>query len=237
MDPKLIKQEAKARVKEHGFSPYFMAFVPAILIGMLSGFISGVLGDESITGIVISFILGASYPFFVSVSFLRMSREDNFTNNQFIEDEVKPNGLRYALGGILTNLYTFLWTLLFIVPGIIKSFSYILTAFILKDDKSIGINDAIKKSREMMDGKKLQVFGMYMSYFAWVLVAGITFWITLAIFFATMISGIFLGGAVTTLAIILFILLAFSGISFLALIIKYTPRWHMAIALYYDEIK
>jgi uncharacterized membrane protein len=52
---------------------------------------------------------------------------------------------------ILRSLYTLLWSLLFVIPGIIKSFSYALTPYILKDNPDLKFNSAITKSREMMN--------------------------------------------------------------------------------------
>jgi uncharacterized membrane protein len=52
---------------------------------------------------------------------------------------------------LLTNVYIFLWTLLLIVPGIIKGLSYSMTAFILRDNKEAKYNEAIELSMAMME--------------------------------------------------------------------------------------
>ena len=59
---------------------------------------------------------------------------------------------------LLMALFTFLWMLLLIVPGIIAALSYSMAFFIIADDKSVGPMEAIDKSKKMMDGYKLKLF-------------------------------------------------------------------------------
>jgi uncharacterized membrane protein len=59
---------------------------------------------------------------------------------------------------LLLLLYIFLWTLLLIVPGIIAALGYSLTFYILVDDPNIKPQDALKKSKSMMDGHKEMLF-------------------------------------------------------------------------------
>ena len=56
---------------------------------------------------------------------------------------------------LLQAIYTFLWMLLLVIPGIIKSYSYAMTDFILKDEPLLANNAAIEKSMAMMDGNKM----------------------------------------------------------------------------------
>lgn len=81
------------------------------------------------------------------------------------------------LGGatFMVGLFTFLWSLLFIIPGIVKSFSYSMTIFIMLEDKEISIMDAITKSREMMDGNKFDLFALYLSFIGWAILCMFTF--------------------------------------------------------------
>jgi uncharacterized membrane protein len=62
--------------------------------------------------------------------------------------------LTIALTSFFKILFILLWSLLFIIPGILASLSYSQTFFILADDSSIGALDAIKKSKEMMYGHR-----------------------------------------------------------------------------------
>ena len=68
---------------------------------------------------------------------------------------------------LLVFLYTFLWSLLFFVPGIIKSFSYSMSFFILHDNPEMKPSDVITLSRKMMDGYKGKLFLLYLSFIGW----------------------------------------------------------------------
>jgi len=80
-----------------------------------------------------------------------------------------------ALGAyLLTILYTLLWTLLLIIPGIIAAYAYSMTFFIIADDPTIGANDAITRSKEMMRGNKWKLFCLYWRFFGWSLLCLLT---------------------------------------------------------------
>ena len=67
----------------------------------------------------------------------------------------------------LTGLYIVLWTLLFIIPGIIKSFSYAMAPYILAEHPEMTASEAITESRHMMDGNKWRLFCLDFSFIGW----------------------------------------------------------------------
>ena len=75
---------------------------------------------------------------------------------------------------LLQTIYTALWTLLFIIPGIVKTYSYAMSLYILDDNKNKSINDCITESRNMMDGHKWELFCLDMSYIGWYILCGFT---------------------------------------------------------------
>ena len=82
--------------------------------------------------------------------------------------------VRNAVSILLVYLYTILWTLLFIVPGIIKGLAYSLTPFIVKDNPQLSPNQAINLSMKMMKGHKFDLFYLYLSFIGWILLAILT---------------------------------------------------------------
>lgn len=83
--------------------------------------------------------------------------------------------LKMLGASLLVALYTVLWSLLLIVPGIIKGFSYSQTMFILKDQPDLKVNQAITKSRQLMDGHKREYFVFILSFIGWFVLSLITF--------------------------------------------------------------
>ena len=105
----------------------------------------------------------------------------------FIENHYSNSGLSSLLWAFKTNysntvktmflmqVYLFLWSLLFAIPGIIKGYSYRLVPFILADNPDMDPDDAITLSREMMNGQKFEVFVLDLSFFLWWILSSITF--------------------------------------------------------------
>ncbi|MCM1121264.1 MAG: DUF975 family protein [Eubacterium sp.] len=82
----------------------------------------------------------------------------------------------------LRQLYIFLWSLLFIVPGIIKDYEYRMIPYILAENPGISSKEAFAMSKQMMDGNKWNAFVLDLSFFGWVFLSAFTCGI-LAIFY------------------------------------------------------
>jgi uncharacterized membrane protein len=72
-----------------------------------------------------------------------------------------------------------LWTLLFIIPGIIKSYSYALSSYLIVQDRLLSPINAITKSRKLMDGHKFNLFMLDLGYLGWYVLSIFTFGILL----------------------------------------------------------
>lgn len=81
---------------------------------------------------------------------------------------------RITLTFFMMQLFIFLWSLLLIIPGIVKSFSYAMTPYILMDHPEMGWREAITESRRMMDGHKGRLFVLMLSFILWGLFVVIT---------------------------------------------------------------
>lgn len=79
-----------------------------------------------------------------------------------------------VLCGIIKELKIFLWSLLFIVPGIIKAYEYHMVEFALAENPEMSIKDAFHASRTLTDGHKLDLFVMELSYIGWSFVDALT---------------------------------------------------------------
>ena len=90
----------------------------------------------------------------------------------------------------LMGLFTFLWSLLLVIPGIIKSFSYAMTPYILAEHPEMTATEAITESRRVMDGNKWRLFCLGFSFIGWSLLCAVP--ILIALIFiarATIVSG------------------------------------------------
>lgn len=115
-------------------------------------------------------------PIFVGRSrvFLDVARGEDARIDSLLET-FKTGYAEKVLTLFLRNLFIFLWTLLLIVPGIIKMFSYALVPFILAESSFDPTKQkAIDESRRMMDGHKMELFVIYLSFIGWYLLGMLT---------------------------------------------------------------
>ena len=75
--------------------------------------------------------------------------------------------------GIMVSIFTFLWCLLFIVPGIVKSYSYSMAFYIQQDNPEKDWKECINESKSMMNGKKGQLFLLDLSFIGWMLLGAL----------------------------------------------------------------
>lgn len=111
----------------------------------------------------------------IEVGFLSQYREEGLIKIQSIFAAFDDgNFKRVASTMLLANFYLFLWCLLFYIPCIIKTLSYALTPYILKDEPELSNNAAIERSMEMMSGNKMKLFLLSLSFIGWAFLAAIT---------------------------------------------------------------
>lgn len=99
---------------------------------------------------------------------LRGNRADGL---QIFAYFLKAQKNRVLKANVLIAIYTFLWSLLFIIPGIVKSASYAMTNYLLEKDDTLTASDAILLSRQIMHGYKMEFLILRYSFFFWNMLA------------------------------------------------------------------
>lgn len=74
----------------------------------------------------------------------------------------------------LTGLFIFLWTLLFIIPGILAAYSYAMAPYILAENPDMTAREALAASKEMMQGNRWRLFCLGFSFIGWGLLCALT---------------------------------------------------------------
>jgi uncharacterized membrane protein len=125
--------------------------------------ITSIPGSIKSQGSIVSLIIGGPFLLGAAMFSLSMSRGKEARLEQIFEGF---NRFGTALGAyLLMMIYVLLWTLLLIVPGIIAALGYSMTFYIIADDSSIKAEDALRKSKTMMDGFKLKLFYLHLRFF------------------------------------------------------------------------
>ena len=152
-------------------------FVITIIVSLMSELYDPETSAAAVAGVAIlgwlvlslfaSIPLGVGY--YNSLNLLLVEGDNQITGNMF---KIGYGNLLRNVGGmLLVGVFTFLWTLLLIIPGIIKSLAYSMTPFILKDYPELSANQAINLSMKMMEGRKFDLFYLYLSFIGWGILA------------------------------------------------------------------
>ncbi len=168
MDRASIKGTAKKLIKNKVFTLFAILLLVEFGIGILSAI-------PAVGGIITLLITGSIT---LSLTYIFLGLADK-KRMPVIEDIIygfrDDNFLRSFVAYILVYICTFLWTLLLIIPGIVKAMAYSQTFYILADHPKIEAADAQKRSIAMMKGHKWEYFMLQLSFIPWHIAAILTF--------------------------------------------------------------
>ena len=154
-----IKKESKASLKGN--------WGIAIGVYLVAILIMAVLSSTCIGG-----LLSGLVTFGLSSAFLGLIRTKTMKFESLF-DSTKNFG-NVFVASILQVVFLALWTMLFWIPGIVKSYSYAMTNYILIDNPELTGNQAITESRKMMNGHKMDLFLLDLSFIGWYLLTAFT---------------------------------------------------------------
>ena len=108
------------------------------------------------------------------LTFLGFMRNENRTEMVGQPFKVFNEYGRYLGGSLLVSIFTILWALLLIIPGIIKAYAYAMTPYIMKDQPELSAVDCIDRSMSMMNGYKWKLCLLDLSFIGWWLLSILT---------------------------------------------------------------
>ncbi len=165
----MTRQELKANAKLQIKGNIGILFLISLIISILCGLCSVIPVVGSIAGIV---VLSPAFSLAVVSIYLNMA--------QGIAPEVAKifDGFKDFWTAFkttfLVGLFTSLWSMLFVIPGIIKSISYSQAMYIVAENPGISALEAISRSKQMMDGHKMDYFVLMLSFLGWMILGSFT---------------------------------------------------------------
>lgn len=161
--------ELKARAKTGPKGNYWTYFGGWILWAVL---LSGVVSFLPFLGVVVTIVFSCLQQYgFCNLSLRAADHRQLAVGDAFIGF----NQFGRAFGCVfLMGLFSFLWSLLLIVPGIVKAFSYMLAPYVALENPQLSVLEAIGESRRLMDGNKWRALFLYLSFIGWGLLAILT---------------------------------------------------------------
>lgn len=182
-----MRQEVKTWAKKFKVGNKWNVWQGILVVSVISSIISGVIGavfpgpspqEASATGSLLETIAGiALLPLSIGliIYMVNIIKGKKFDIAQIFSRY--NDFLRIFLTGLLEGIIVFLFTLLLIVPGIVRAVAYSLVQYILADDdfKDLGAKEILDLSKEIMDGHKMDLFLMNLYYFIMIILGIFTF--------------------------------------------------------------
>lgn len=160
-----LKAKAKEQLRGNWLWAVGLCFVGGIIASLASSFSIGILGSMVLYGVTYTFLTLADGEKTENIFTAMFS---GFTSGKFLPT---------LLTSLLVNIFISLWTLLLVIPGIIKGYSYSMAPYIVKDMAEAGDDiaptEAITASRKLMDGHKGELFLLDLSFIGWAILATI----------------------------------------------------------------
>ena len=166
----ILRQKAREQLGGKIFAQNWLMVLVATLI---YGAITGVAGSISVG--IGAIIVSGPLVFGLSRVMIKRAR-----NQGEVELGDLFNGFTECFGGslildLLTKIFVALWSILFLIPGLVKTYSYAMAPFILQDDPSKNWKQCLDESRAMMNGYKWKLFCLDFSFIGWYILGGLCF--------------------------------------------------------------
>ena len=167
----LDRKELKDKAKK-SFTPHLGAILLVLLIVLV---VYGLLAVMSGVGAIVSFIIAGSISLSFASIFLNVLKGKKPVAKDLVFGFQDENLLRGLFAFLHYEIFTFLWTLLLIVPGIIKSISYSQMFYLMAENPKMTAGEAQAKSMKIMEGHKWDYFVLQLSFIPWRLLSIVTF--------------------------------------------------------------
>lgn len=160
-----LKLAAKAQIQGK-IGILFVCYLVVFGIGLVCGLIP-------VVGGVASFVITPAISLGLCLIFLGLTEGKNV--------EIGTLFSRFSCVGkalwlsILIGVFTFLWSLLFWIPGIVKGLSYSMAYYVLTENPELTAREALNESKAIMEGHKMELFVLYLSFILWDLLVAVTF--------------------------------------------------------------
>ena len=166
------RAELKAAAKSQIKGKIGILFLIALIISLISGLAGALLSAIPGGGVVVSVIITPAFALSMIRVYLSLTKGSTPTaGDAFCGFNDFWSAFKVTF---LSGLYTFLWSLLFVIPGIVKAISYSMSMYILAENKGKSARECINESKEMTNGHKMELFVLGLSFIGWGLLCGIT---------------------------------------------------------------
>lgn len=169
-----LKQQAKEQLKGNVGS-YFLVLLAYLGIAFAIGFVGGLLSlILPILGTIAMYVALPPLMIGFYMVFLNGTYGDQPKVSTLFEGYKKEYFGKSIILYFLVVIFTCLWSLLLVIPGIIMAFAYSMSWFVLAENPNMTAREAIRESKEIMNGHKMDFFVLSLSFIPWILLVYVT---------------------------------------------------------------
>lgn len=187
-----FRSRAREALRGHWGTAIGVCFVAALLSGILSPTGSSAVSSQTqnmslsmsyqsmvlletltVAGLLLSLFLGGVISLGQATYCLKLAdhREGRFSD---LFSQFHRFGAGFAMN-LLTSLFISLWSLLLVIPGIIATYRYAMTPYLMAEHPELGALEAIRESKRLMHGNKWRLFCLHFSFIGWSFLSVLTF--------------------------------------------------------------
>lgn len=166
MDRAELKFDAKEQLAGNHFTMIFMIIIIAVICAACNMLLPGI-------GAIISVVIAAPLGIGHIKAYIKLAKKEEVNVGDIFEHFDLT--FRALWMNILVSIFTFLWSLLFFIPGLVKGLAYSAAPYILAINPEVTASEAIAKSMKLMNGHKMELFILQLSFFFWYILVGLTF--------------------------------------------------------------
>ena len=179
LDTGAIKAESRSLLRTGEVNPFRMTLfylLITLVLDMINSGVSYMIDSAggftvlsfSFVSILVGLVVNAGY---YCYCFGILRREEMPYESLF---DAFPFAGKVILLSIVEGVFIFLWSMLFVIPGIIAAYRYSMATYIMAENPTIAPTEAIERSKALMDGRKGDLFCLDLSFFGWALLTVLT---------------------------------------------------------------
>jgi len=164
--------ELRARARQSLEGNWGKSVLALIVYTIVAGLV-GLLNFIPVIGYIVQILTSGAFTLGLIIFFVGIARKEGPPISEVFSGFshfIKAFCVYFMMG-----LFTLLWSLLLVIPGIIACYRYSQAYYILQDNPDIGALEAIRRSKELMKGRKLNLFVLHLTFIGWALLALLTF--------------------------------------------------------------
>ncbi len=167
--PKYYKDLACARLKGN-WNSLAIRTIPICIVSIVGSALN--FDDSTTSGVISLFVTVLSWGV---MSWYQLAILDFYRGvDGWSRGDNKGDLVKYTVTYARVFIFTFLWTLLLVIPGIIKALGYSMSIFIMRDNPQLSASEAMSLSARMMKGHKWELLWLQISFTGWILLSLMT---------------------------------------------------------------